>query len=497
MEIVRRASRWIAAFSDRPIVRTAAPFMLCILYALDRFHFLQSAGTSYDLLIELGGVVLLPLAVHGLMAPFRIDRTSAALIAVLFLFPLLYVGSIRPLLGQISPELGKLRYAAVIISAGPCVLIWHIWRSKKEFRLLYRWMIATLAFLLVVAVAGIILPQARSAAAPQPHSGYGIPQLASVPTDTASRDIVYILMDGHTSAGSLDRLWNYRETEFMRGLERRGFRVSANSKSVSGLTIRSQASTLNMTDDSTLATLPEGAVYDLINRAAVFTFLSSRGYDIRNFSPFAIMENPVYYRVAQLEEPGVSQWMNFFYTTLPIQVLNQITARRLPEKFSSMRNEISSRLKISDDPPAFYYAHFLAPHPPYFYDHTGRLLPASERKPDNDRSGYLENLRGSDTLLLRFIDDILSAAGPKPIIVLQGDHGSRLFGGTDDSWETFTILNAYYLPERDSVQIPANISPYNSFRLIFNSYFGQHLPMLKDGLCWEPSGRSAGRSPAP
>jgi hypothetical protein len=42
------------------------------------------------------------------------------------------------------------------------------------------------------------------------------------------------------------------------------------------------------------------------------------------------------------------------------------------------------------------------------------------------------------------------------------------------------ILNAYYLPGVDSSVLYPTISPVNSFRVVFNTYFGTNLPLLPD-----------------
>jgi hypothetical protein len=62
------------------------------------------------------------------------------------------------------------------------------------------------------------------------------------------------------------------------------------------------------------------------------------------------------------------------------------------------------------------------------------------------------------------------------VIILQGDHGSPRAKG----WE-MTILNAYYLPDAQGrSRLYPSISPVNSFRVIFNAYFGADLPLLPD-----------------
>jgi hypothetical protein len=46
--------------------------------------------------------------------------------------------------------------------------------------------------------------------------------------------------------------------------------------------------------------------------------------------------------------------------------------------------------------------------------------------------------------------------------------------------ERFSILNAYYLPNQNSIQIPEDITPVNTFPVIFNAYFGTHFETLQN-----------------
>jgi hypothetical protein len=46
--------------------------------------------------------------------------------------------------------------------------------------------------------------------------------------------------------------------------------------------------------------------------------------------------------------------------------------------------------------------------------------------------------------------------------------------------EGTTILNALYLPGAEADWLYPGITPVNTFRLIFNHYFGQHYSYLPD-----------------
>ena len=63
-----------------------------------------------------------------------------------------------------------------------------------------------------------------------------------------------------------------------------------------------------------------------------------------------------------------------------------------------------------------------------------------------------------------------------PVIVIQGDHGPAPF---DVIERRMKILNVYYFPDNTEGLYPT-ITPVNTFRLIFNKYFGQKYPVLED-----------------
>ena len=132
--------------------------------------------------------------------------------------------------------------------------------------------------------------------------------------------------------------------------------------------------------------------------------------------------------------------------------------------------------------PTFSYIHVISPHPPFVFDAEGnptyppdfwnaqRLYP-----PDLYAKGYQNQLTYLNKNVLKAIDTILADSKTPPIIIFQGDHGPWL----QPKFKRFWILNAYYFPgHKDALY--STISPVNTFRLMFNTYFGGKYDMLKD-----------------
>jgi hypothetical protein len=144
------------------------------------------------------------------------------------------------------------------------------------------------------------------------------------------------------------------------------------------------------------------------------------------------------------------------------------------------------------DGPKFVFTHIIAPHPPYVFDSEGNpLTPAYSftlsdqiiSDPTELRTGYIEQMQFINTKMLETIDGILENSKSPPIIIIQGDHGPGTqinYDSLEHSclYERFSILNAYYLPGVDKASIPMDLSPVNSFRFLFNTYFNADLEIL-------------------
>ncbi|MFA4934054.1 MAG: hypothetical protein WC574_06475 [Candidatus Omnitrophota bacterium] len=112
------------------------------------------------------------------------------------------------------------------------------------------------------------------------------------------------------------------------------------------------------------------------------------------------------------------------------------------------------------------------------FDRDANVIPLWKRKGMMDSSAYIEQVLGTNKLILEVIDEILLKSVKKPIIVLQGDHGYRRGKYSENT--KLSILNAYYLPGKSCEVVWPAISPYNSFRVIFNTYFKTNYKILKE-----------------
>jgi hypothetical protein len=146
--------------------------------------------------------------------------------------------------------------------------------------------------------------------------------------------------------------------------------------------------------------------------------------------------------------------------------------------------------------PKFVYAHLSVPHPPWIFDRNGIRDPESlstftkDGRPLGEtiatgyvKEPYIDQVDFVSKKLQDVVHALLSGKGNPPIIIIQADHGAYLHSSRHDPrffGEKFGILNAYYLPNGGNDLLYESISPVNTFRVIFNHYFGADYPVLDD-----------------
>jgi hypothetical protein len=120
------------------------------------------------------------------------------------------------------------------------------------------------------------------------------------------------------------------------------------------------------------------------------------------------------------------------------------------------------------DSPKFVYAHFVAPHFPYVVAPDGSFKYTPGNAP-----GYPNEITYVDQRVLEVISKLIKDSKVPPIIILQSDHGLAVEVRNAN-------LMAYYMPNGGDKDLYSTITPVNSFRIVFNQYFGANYPLLPD-----------------
>lgn len=347
------------------------------------------------------------------------------------------------------------------------------------------------------ALWGIRSETARIVRASGPSTGY----------QGVRPDIFHLVLDGYGRTDVFERDYGFSDAEFVEGLRRRGFFVAADARSNYVQTELSLASMLNLEMIQGLVrtagdTVRDRAVLDaMIDRSKVSRTLKARGY-----RTFALTTGFPALEFASADvvlgaDVGRSMFVGALLEKTPFRpgsggAESQFSSRR---KYVTGAFENIKRLATPGPSPRFVLAHVLAPHPPFVFGPNGEPLRPRGAYTLQDGSHYLESGKSRDEyiegyrgqaqmiarLTLEAVDALLERGGPRPIIVIHGDHGPKAhldqdsLEGTDVN-ESFPILEAVLAPPAVQARLKDRTTPVNVYRALFSGIFGDALPPLAD-----------------
>jgi len=326
--------------------------------------------------------------------------------------------------------------------------------------------------------------------------------------ETAPRDdypdIYYIVTDAYAHAHTLRMAYNYDNSDFINFLEKKGFYVAAESFSNYVFTALSLPSSLNyeyldyLWDGGEDSSEIWSALNYLIENNKVVRFLKNRDYKFVHFdSGWSINERN---RHADLH-------LRYGYTNEFAVVLAQTTLllpfRRALNLFAAdHRKRILgifagiAEVQQKVPGPKFVFAHVVCPRGPFVFGPAGeeRNLDWGILSPEGRRQAYADQVAFVNLKLIELLKVLIPSSDRPPIVIIQADHGhipvEDLTGEPTDRYlrERLRILNAYFLPYGGEEMLYPSISPVNTFRLIFNYYFGTDFPLLPDRCYYNASG---------
>jgi hypothetical protein len=321
-----------------------------------------------------------------------------------------------------------------------------------------------------------------------------------------SPDIYVIVLDGYARQDVLQSIYDFDNSKFIDSLEKRGFYVARESHSNYVQTPYSMASFWNFDYLQPWDSSEDYAQYlfEPIQNNRVFHLLNKIGYTTVSFAGAVhfteIKDSDVYlsnflllnnFETLLLVDSPVEPISNIFDLGIPTQTYKTHRQRILYQL------EMLKRIPAGVSGPKIVYAHILAPHPPFVFDQNGgirdpqhpyTLGEGAEIQGGEEKYwyGYREQVKFVNGEIIKVIDSILAKSKIPPVIVVMGDHGpGSMFHWDMDApgclWERTGNLYALLLPgHQNSSIVYSSISPVNTFRVIFNTYFGTDLPLLED-----------------
>lgn len=377
--------------------------------------------------------------------------------------------------------------------------IYLVWKMRRISPKLTTLLNVVGAVLIVMPVSNIVVQEIR---------GSGHYRLAPDTTEThlsvpdTPPDIYYIILDRYASGSSLKERLEFDNSEFTDYLTSKGFFVAAESRANYQSTPHSLASSLNMTYlDSLVEEAGEtsadlGPLYAMLQDYETWRLLKSGGYQFVHFGSWWEPTRENKYADMNVNYGGrLPEFSRLVLKTTSINPIGRILGLWGDEyrtQYERVKYEFDRLSQIPNvKAPTFVFAHFLTPHPPYVFKRNGEFLPPEEALRTSPETQYLDQLVATNKMVESCIDRLLTESDVPPIIILQSDEGpypnfanswtwTESSGSDSDLRLKSGILNAYYFPGVDQSVLYSSITPVNSFRLVFNLYFGTNLDLLPD-----------------
>ena len=328
------------------------------------------------------------------------------------------------------------------------------------------------------------------------------------------RDIYYLIFDQYAREDILKEEFNYDNHNFITYLRDKGFYIADNSYANYPHTMHSLASSLNMNYLNNLFNYETKnsnnsayvVIKSLLEDFEVMRILKSEGYRYLhfgageghtienkfadyNYNIFSTISNQRIILEIIYSKSLLSPVLKFFDLDIGVKqrLLNDFRSL-IGERILYQFNELEQIPEITE--PTFVFAHILIPHQPFVFDSSGNALSISEEISRSHRTNYIGQINFINGKIMNLIEAIFEKSEVKPIIIIQSDEGPYPEGYKKDIklhnllsmdlYKKFGIINAYYLPDAGNDYLYQDISPVNSFRIIFNKYFGKDYKMLKD-----------------
>jgi len=327
-------------------------------------------------------------------------------------------------------------------------------------------------------------------------------------------NVYYIILDGYPRNDVLKKHLDFDNNEFINFLKQREFYVAENSYSNYSLSSTSIPATMNMNyinfltdelgEDSRSYDPLLGKDFGLYADNQVIKNFKSMGYKVAKIGsvpmylheiPLAdlslcyksihLMDNRLFDTVARTSMIGyfIERWSEDLQRQIILCAFEELP------KISSYYEE-----------PVFVWSHIMLPHFPLIFGPNGEsitpgqsLLTMNHPEYTDDswdvKQQFVQQIQFTNKKSIEFIDKILENE-KRSVIIIQSDHGSA-FGVNlqdptdDDVFQRLSNFNAIYFPdEKHREMLTYDRTNVNTFRIVFNTYFGSDYEMLEDKTYW-------------
>ena len=453
---------------------------------------------------------------------------KASIIVTLVLIFLFSYGHVYYLLNDVSIDgfdIGRNRYLIPAFTIILGISLFFIIKSNRIFDNATSIMNVISIVFLIVAISNIGFVAAENANCEncenqeifyegKDFTKFFEPHTFSISDEQELPDVYYLILDEYARSDALEEYHNFNNQEFVQYLEKKGFDVADNSFTNYPMSVQAIPATMNMNYINFLADEIGADVrnyepligkdFGLYSNNMVIKNFKDMDYKIITFNTFALTlyENKLADKVFCDREKALlgnklldalarTSIFGYYVERWAEAELRQVTLCAF--------DEFGNAGKVFDEP-VFVWAHIMLPHPPWIFGPNGEEITPGKPllitdNPEFRDAGwqpklqYTQQVEFANKKTIEVIEKILEH-NQNSIIIVQGDHGTAWDlnwkdPGRDDAWQRLRNFNAMYFPDefkRDSLYEDRTL--VNTFRIVFNEYFGSEYEILENKFYW-------------
>lgn len=485
---MNKNSSWLQYFPLHPFLFAIYPILALLAFNISEVDY-SSGIRPLGLSILVAGLLVL------IFYLFYRDWRRTAFISTILLILFFSYGHIYILLKGVEVSgfyLFRHRTLVPIWIALTVLAIW--WASRGSLNVTsatYTLNVVGL-FLLILPIVQLVsfFVQSKASQASEEKNTSAL----SLKVSTQPPDIYYIILDGYGRSDVLKKEYGYDNSDFLNSLEKLGFFIADCAQSNYAQTQLSLSSSLNFnyidalssrfvpgSDDRTGldAFIHHGLVRQSLEKAGYKTVAFATGFLATELS------DADYFLSPQRSLGELNEFESLLMETTFARLLQDGNRFGMQNSGSELYRErtlfaLDKLDKLSYiKGPKFVFVHLVIPHPPYVFGPTGGPVEPADvgtTRTQQGASHYRDQAIYVSSRMMEIVPKIIANSVTPPIIVIQGDHGPTV---ASRPRSRMSNLNAYFLPGADQSLYPT-ITPVNTFRVIFNNYFGQNLQLLDD-----------------
>ena len=453
---------------------------------------------------------------------------KSALIVTILLIILFSYGHVYYLLADVSIDgfdIGRNRYLLPIFGLTLIVGIFFVLRAKRVFDNATSILNVISIVFLLVAASNVVLVGAEIFSCEKcanqelfyetiDFSKYFEPHTFLTSTNQELPNVYYLILDEYARQDALMEYHKFDNSEFVNNLEDRGFHVAKENLANYPMSVLSIPAIMNMNYLNFLADEMGADVrnyqpldeknHGLYPNNMVLKNFKEMGYKIINFNTFALHLHEI-----PLADHTICHRQPFLLDNRLVDTLGRTSVAgyfverwaeaELRQATKCALDELSGAGNVFSEP-TFIWAHVFLPHPPWIWGPNGEHITPGNPLLITDNPEYrdagwepkrqfIQQTQFANKMTIKAVDEILEN-DPYSIVIIQGDHGTAWDinwqdPSEKDVYQRLRNLDAIYFPDEEKrIYLKDDRTLVNTYRTIFNSYFGSNYEILENKMYW-------------